>query len=499
MSQLTQTLGTFDSSTMTGEVSEYIPSVTKYDDTFDIVKGKLVYTGNDDQTLAYVRNMNLDLITVYDGTAEIVKPTTSVINKDEGTVEAWVNVTNVMRNEITEKYIFSTYADEKYTNTLALRHTRDNTWQAIMSSDYNNVSDISVADTLVEGWHLFSLKWSSTEFSLFIDGVKVATDITPSLMSAVSTDLHVGSGPRLNLVKNGYVTTRDNSNFTWLTYTTDDYVSGNASFKGASAINGRTSDQLIPVDTSKTYYQSGQFKSVGTGLSKAYYGIATFDSDKSYISSYMVNHYINTETELVQDLKPGDTTIYVKNAANWKKSSDLVHLRYFGIFPYKDYPTYTYTRYCYAYSNINTIDNTITLTNAYSGELIPAGTSVSNNYDAYGWYTYNVLAYVTIPSTWAKYESNISGSMYNLNSYHVFRYATKYIKIAFYLNYGQTSDYVTVVDDIEFIDTTNTIFNSKIQEFCISNIARSDSDILNRYTTGILSKDGNVTYMLTEQ
>jgi hypothetical protein len=499
MNQLTQTLGTFDSNTMTGEVSEYIPSVTKYDDTFDIVKGKLVYTGNDDQILAYVRNMNLDLITVYDGTAEIVKPTTSVINKDEGTVEAWVNVTNVMRNEITEKYIFSTYSDEKYTNTLALRHTRDNTWQAIMSSDYNNVSDISVADTLVEGWHLFSLKWSSTEFSLFIDGVKVATDATPTLIQAVSTDLHIGSGPRLNLVRNGYVTSGDNGNFSNLIRVTDDYYSSSASLKGVNQIMIESSD-FIPVETSKVYYQSGQFKALKIGsTSNNYYGIMTYDKDKNYIGDAMTNHYINTETELTQDLKPGDTIVYVKNAMNWKKTADSSGNKYLAIYPYKDYPLYTYTRNNYQFINSDIVNNTITLKTSYTGALIPAGTKVANNYGCFGSYTYSSMGGSVIPNTWKKYSSNITGESINTSSFNQFRYATRYIRIMMLMNWYNNSSDSILVDDIEFIDTTNTIYNSKIQEICVSNIARSDSDILNRYKTGILSKDSSVTYMLTEQ
>jgi len=272
-SKYTQTLGGFDINTMNGEVSTYIPSVTKYDTDFDIVKGKLIYNGANTQTLAYVRNMNLDVSTVYDGTVAINKPTLNVVNKTEGTVESWVNVTDAMRQEVADKYIFSTYADEKYTNTLALRHTRDNTWQAIMSSTYNLVSDISVADTLNEGWHLFSMKWNATEFSLFIDGIKVATTAAPKLMTAVATNLYIGNGPKLNLVRNGYVTTGDNTNFPGLTHITTDYVTTSASLKGVNQVYVESAD-FIAVDTGKIYNQSGQFKALKVGsISNNYYGI----------------------------------------------------------------------------------------------------------------------------------------------------------------------------------------------------------------------------------
>ncbi len=495
-----QELGNFDPNTMNGQVSDFIPSVTKYNDTFEVVNGKLIYKGEDSQTLSYVRNMNIDLITDYDGTVQIVESTTNVIDKNQGTVEAWVNVTNLMREEVTDKYILSTYADEKYTNTLSLRHTRDNKWQAIMSSDYNNVSDISVSDTLNEGWHLFSLKWNSSEFSLFIDGVKVATTNTPKLMQTVATNLYIGSGPKLNLSRNGYVAALDNSNFTSLTRITDDYVSSIASFKGINQVYVESSD-YIHIDPNKVFYQSGQFKSLKIGtISRSYYGIRTYDKDKQYIDDRMTNHYVNTETELAQNLNVGDTIVYLKSAANWKKSTDSSSsYRFLGIYPYKDYPVYTYTRNFYQFSDSNIINNTITLSSPYSGAFMPVGTKVANKYSGPGSYTYNTICNEVISNNWKEYSSTITGNYINSASHNIFRYGTEYIKVMILLNWYNYSNDTILIDDIEFKDMTDTIFNSKIQEVCISNIARTDSDILNRYKTGVLSKDSNVTYMLTEQ
>jgi Tfp pilus assembly protein PilE len=496
--QYAQTLGSYDVNNMNGEVSTYIPSVTKYDSTFDVVKGKLIYTGTNTQNLSYARNMNLDISTVYTGTAEIVKPTLSVVNKTEGTVESWVNVTSVMRQDVAEKYIFSTYADEKYTNTLALRHTRDNTWQAIMSSTYNLVSDISVADTLNEGWHLFSIKWSATEFSLFIDGTKVATTAAPKLMTAVATNLYIGSGPKLNLVKNGYVSMGDNTNFPAFAYATSDYSSASSSLSAVGYINSQSTD-YIKVDPNKSYDQIGSFKSVGAGgNSRVYYGIATYDTDYNYIDDSMTNHYLNTETELSQDLKPGDTIVYVKNASNWKKTADWDGNKYLAIYPYKDYPIYTYTRRYYQFTDSNATNNTITLPSPYGGTLIPAGTKIANNFSSYGTYTYSTVCGDTIPNIWTTYTSIITGNSINTSTWQQFRYGTKYIKVLFLLNYSQSSSYAMLFDDVVYRDSLASLYNSKIQELCISNIARSDSDILNRYKTGILVKDSNVTYMLTD-
>jgi hypothetical protein len=497
-SKYAQTLGGFDVNSMNGEISTYIPNMTKYDSTFDVVKGKLIYTGTDIQTVAYARNMNLDVSTVYTGTAEIIKPTLNVVNKTEGTVESWINVTSAIRQDVTEKYIFSTYADEKYTNTLALRHTRDNTWQAIMSSDYNQVSDISIADTLNEGWHLFSMKWNATEFSLFIDGAKVATTSAPKLMTAVATNLYIGSGPKLNLVRNGYATTGDNSNFANSIYTTSSYVTASGSLS-ATGDHGIDTSDFIQIEPNKSYTLTGSLKSTGAGgNSLTYYGYATYDIDKQYIGPNMSSHMVNTETELAQDLKPGDTIVYVNNASNWNKTADIYHSKYIGIYPYKDYPLYTYTRNLYAFNDSNSTNNTITLSSPYGGTLVKAGTKVANNYNNNGEYSYSAVCGSYISSTWTKYTSVTSGYAINYGGYDKFRYGTKYIKPLLLLNYSQNSTYSTLFDDIEFKDTVGSIYNSKIQELCISNISRSDSDILNRYKTGILVKDSNVTYMLTD-
>jgi hypothetical protein len=209
----------------------------------------------------------------------------------------------------------------------------------------------------------------------------------------------------------------------------------------------------------------------------------------------MSSHYLNTETKLTQDLKQGDTIVYVESAANWKKSTDSVSVRFLAIYPYKDYPIYTYARKYCAFTNSDA--NTITLSAPYSGTLVPAGTAVSDNTD--GGYNYSTISGNIISNIWTNYSSaNITGSVVNASGIQ-FRYGTKYIKLVLLLNYGQSSSYATVLDDIEFKDANFSIFDSKIQELCISNVARNDIDILNRYKTGILNKDSNVTYMLTEK
>ena len=265
---------------------------------------------------------------------------------------------------------------------------------------------------------------------------------------------------------------------------------------------GFNSNEFIQVDPNKLYNLSGYFKSVGTsGLtSLTYYGIDCYDSDYQQIGQYNTYHYVNTETVLSRDLNPGDTIMYVNNASNWKHTTDVYNIKYVGIANNTNYPDFAYTRNSFRFSDSDQVNNTITLISAYTGPVITAGTKVANYVNDGGGYRYNGAS-GTFPSTttWQNYSGNIQyTNIYNTSSDNIFRYATKYVKVLMLLNYSQNSTYATLVDDIEFKDMTNTIYNSKIQELCISNIARSDSDILDRFRTGILVKDSNVTYMLTD-
>jgi len=92
-------------------------------------------------------------------------------------------------------------------------------------------------------------------------------------------------------------------------------------------------------------------------------------------------------TTLKQDLKPGDTKIYVNDLSAWNTNSGHGY-NYAAIFGYQDstgyvYPDGVYTRIVLAFgkstnakTNLDKTNNIITLNDAYNGTLIPAGRSV---------------------------------------------------------------------------------------------------------------------------
>jgi RHS repeat-associated protein len=121
-------------------------------------------------------------------------PTTDLLSTVRGTVEGWVYVNSLVKDQSACRYIFavSTNAGSPYQNTIALRH-RNNGWGFWTVDGSGNASEASVEDTLTEGWHHFAARWSAAESSLFIDGVKVAGMANPKLPSALGSALYLGT------------------------------------------------------------------------------------------------------------------------------------------------------------------------------------------------------------------------------------------------------------------------------------------------------------------
>lgn len=103
-------------------------------------------------------------------------------------------------------------------------------------------------------------------------------------------------------------------------------------------------------------------------------------------------------------------------------------MRILGIYPYKDYPNFTYTRYVYYYSSVNVENNSITLNTPYSGETKLAGTAVANHGDGAS-YNYLMAAYVAVPNAWTLRSGTITGlAVPWAHNGATWRYGTKYVK-----------------------------------------------------------------------
>jgi len=201
---------------------------------------------------------------------------------------------------------------------------------------------------------------------------------------------------------------------------------------------------FIKVDPSKRYRLSGCFKSVGEGgLSKVYFGYRPYDKLFREINEYMPSHLTNTKTTLTQQLNPGDNVVYLNSAINYTSG-------FLSIFPFEDYPEYTYTRNYYQYGAVNYDNNSLTLSAPYNGAILPIGTKVAKAHSGCGSYMYSTLSNQLIPNDWNCYSGEIYGQYVPGVSCKQFRYGTQYIKFSVLASYSQDATYSLLADDLKF-------------------------------------------------
>ncbi|UJH95577.1 hypothetical protein [Bacillus phage vB_BtM_BMBsp2] len=246
-----------------------------------------------------------------------------------------------------------------------------------------------------------------------------------------------------NLVTNGGGTLGNNTNFSVFEFDGSDSYSGGGSFKDTGYNTYRLSDEIIPVDISKTYKLSMWAKTNPSVGAKFYVGVAEFDMDNNLI--YAENHMYmqGTLSTLTQDLKNGDTVVYLDNVINWANTA-AIHQRKLIFWDYVSksgyaYQPLTYSRHVsaqdlWADGSINTTNKTITLKAPWNGGLVKAGTKLSQGNSGSA-FRYMTLSNQTIPNTW----TNISGTIGGLNNsgYDMqknFSWGTAGIKIGFLNN-----------------------------------------------------------------
>lgn len=295
--------------------------------------------------------------------------------------------------------------------------------------------------------------------------------------SEVLKNYNAQKGRYVNFMPNGNFKF-GNYNFSGATANTSTVLPGNSNSLQMPTSHYATfmSDQLIEVDTSKTYKMTVVNRTLTKGgsgnniLSGGHTGFACFDSSYRFIDLRNCGGIANTV--LTRDLRPGDEYAYVSNQNNqWHAPNSLWYFRHFCLYP-PTHPEYSrpweYTRIGYGDYNIlyneitdigggelrmrfaDTSNNWTTFPNI--GVATPAGTPVMNGV-AGG--TYNYVFYPTEGAfgSWSTHESpEFTGE--NRNSHYPFRYATKYINFLHLINYavpgGTTPLPVMLFGDIKF-------------------------------------------------
>jgi len=290
-----------------------------------------------------------------------------------------------------------------------------------------------------------------------------------------------------NLVVNGFADSGTNNNFSQAIFSPETH-GGSGSFASTIFNGGYFSDQLIPVDPTKSYYLEGWAKSGNNNgaqyysNNRQYFGIVPFDADGKMIDAI---HYVNVQgavdTELADTLSFGATEIHLKDVTGWQNAGPAYQrqIRWYG---YKDYADHTYTQntsfylrnkdgtYSYLDSglwkvgDVDVANNTIKLSAPWVGLDLPKGTLVSNASSG-GTYRYLALAGSPVSNGWQKYFGTIGGYDTLRNGDRTkFPYGTVGIKIMFLTNYdngektavGAVKSYVNNIhwSDIQLYDTS---------------------------------------------
>ncbi len=99
------------------------------------------------------------------------------------------------------------------------------------------------------------------------------------------------------------------------------FADGVFSCKGNYAI--LMSAEIFPVDPSKKYRISGKFRAKpGTEPAVLYFGYVPHDGKNAAIASASVNWFPNTETQLAEPAKAGETVLKVKDASKWNMKAN---------------------------------------------------------------------------------------------------------------------------------------------------------------------------------
>ena len=236
----------------------------------------------------------------------------------------------------------------------------------------------------------------------------------------------------------------------------------------------------IPVNPYMKYRISAMFKYEKVNSATQFFaGMRAYDVDGYDITYANAYHYGNTVTTLAQDLKQGDTKVYLTSISGWNNGT-TAYQRGFKFYNYVDSRGYLYDPSVIPYSryytcddgvngwwdavagSFNTSENSITLRKPwnYANPKHPSGTWLAGTKIAQvtsgGTYHYNLktnwLSGKTGTTQWEYQAQEISGvNTTQTESYTMFRAGTAYIAPFFMFNQSGTSTGdVTKVSNLYF-------------------------------------------------
>ncbi len=147
--QLSETSGTFDINTMTGNLSTFVTDATKYDEELEVVEGKLVYTGEDVDKTKISLEMGIipEVVTVSGITfnkpniSYLPESTTKAVKWDANNIESEIDLALAKNDTSWYDYVPKKWANIKTSNNGNVAY-----WVWIPRYAYKYAADYSIVD-----------------------------------------------------------------------------------------------------------------------------------------------------------------------------------------------------------------------------------------------------------------------------------------------------------------------------------------------------------------
>ena len=302
-----------------------------------------------------------------------------------------------------------------------------------------------------------------TQLATWLDHAKMYNGLQPN------GSFQMGDGTGWNLDTSGLLT-RD---------TTDFPFGAQACLRCAGGNTLLLTLDKIAVNPYMKYRYSGMFKYEKVNASPTFHcGLRCWDVDGNEITFPSAYHYGNTVTTLAQDLKQGDTKVYLSSLSGWAYNASG-YQRGFKFYNYTDSHGYLYDPSVIPYSryfscddrtngwwdavaaSFDTTNNVITLRKPWNyanpkdaNGIWKAGTKVAQVTDG-GTYQYQLklgwLRGRTGTTQWEYQSQEIAGFNLTGDSDTTFRPATAYVAPLFmFNNVGTSTGDVTKVSNLYF-------------------------------------------------
>ncbi len=300
------------------------------------------------------------------------------------------------------------------------------------------------------------------------------------------------------LVVNGSAILKDNTNFSSLTFDGEQANNSCGAFTTTeTSYQVISSDYSFPVNPSLSYSFEMDAKSKNN-KAQMYSFLSLFDIDNKEISSLHCLYVTGTLTSLTQELKAGDTVVYLDDLSGWQTSGSadtqsFIFWNYKNSFGY-EYPAETYSRNTtstglFEFSSVDKTNNTITLKKPWSGGSYSAGTQLSQGNRGSS-FLYQGMTGATPSTTWTHYAGHYAGVNYTGQlDKGKFLPGAAYAKVGFLWDYNNADDQVWVTNISVKTDYQTGINEAKE---VASNSAKTATNYLSTNETGDVCL-GNLT------